>query len=156
VPITSNFFGSLTLNASYGGDLNFAASSTSGTQGYRNHFVFDRLPPNVLRVAGNRRYRPAVQWRRRMDRRQHDTGNGLHHGSVRTRPDHVWYAHSPTALPTSATSVRGSATPITGLNYNAQQEPFVLPRAPVRDFALNSMSLNAGHPARRRFEDRRL
>lgn len=47
--ITSNFFGELTLNASFGGDLNFAASSTSAQHKVTgNHFVFDPAPTNVL------------------------------------------------------------------------------------------------------------
>lgn len=48
--LTSNFFGTLTMNASYGGDLSFS-SSTDSTQHdvTGNHYVFSpATPPNVL------------------------------------------------------------------------------------------------------------
>jgi hypothetical protein len=47
--LTSTFFGTLTMNASYGGDLNFSASSDSvGHDVTGNHLVFNPAPPDVL------------------------------------------------------------------------------------------------------------
>jgi hypothetical protein len=139
--ITSNFFGSLTLNASYGGDLNFAAKSDSVQHNVTgNHFVFDpATPPNVLQ--GTQETGVVVKLLNGAGTLIDDSTTQVTVSMQDPCGDPLPITFGTLTLTNGVADFSNLGprfyTPITGLNYNAQQEPFVLATSPSSATSLN-------------------